>query len=192
MTKPVPSSLAEAIEEEPDRFIEIIDRFYGLDRIANSENPYKEFMLAFEESFGYSTGLNLWQYALNKYQLFNQVYKNDEIQEKLPKEYKGPLKRKEAREFWEQYHNEKERQQNIRESLVKKPVKVSSYNRKGKEISTYRKTKGHQYSKRQELFLQRRPDQNLDTLADNFNQRFGTSLTKVAIRDKRLRLLGKK
>lgn len=192
MAKEIPPSLAEAIDEEPDRFIDVLDRFYGIDTIVNADNPYQEFLIAFENAFGSQGGLNLWQYLQGKYKILNELYKQPEIQDNLPDEFSGPLKRKQTRQFWDRYEDKKERQQEIREANLKRPVKVTSYKRNGKKIESYSKTKGTKYTKREELFIKRRPNQDLHTLADNFNERFGKTVTTIALRDKRLRLLGKK
>jgi len=188
MVKKIPQSLNEAIDESPDRFIEYLD----LDKIALSKNPYQTFLKQFQKKFGKNQGLNLWQYVVDRYKLLNELYKNEDIQEGLPDEFKGPLNKKETKQFFEDYTEKTEKQQEKREIKVKKPIKVKPHIREGKEIKGYDKTKSHEYTDRQQRFILARKEYPVSQLSDEFNRAFGTSVTKYGIRDKKARLLGKK
>lgn len=184
----IPESLKDAISEEPERFISYLDT----DAIAASENPYEEYLSQFRDAFNSKNGLNLWQYVEGKYSLLNELFKHPNIQAKLVDQYQGPLKRQEAKEFFEEELEESVETQEEREKKVKRPVKVESHKRNGKIIAGYTKTKANRYTDRQERFIMSRKDFPIKLLADEFNRSFETSLTSVALRDKKARLLGKK
>ncbi len=188
MPKKTPASLTDAIEESPERFL----AYLNIDKIVKSKNPYQTFLKQFQKAFGQQAGLNLWQYVIHKYKLLNELYKNEEIQEGLPDEFKGPLNKKETKEFFEDYVEKTEKQQEKREIKVKKLIKVKPHIRKGKEIKGYNKTKPHEYTDRQQRFILARKEYPVSQLSDEFNRAFGTSVTKYGIRDKKARLLGKK
>ena len=120
-----------------------------------------------------------------------KIYTMDIVQDKL-KDLPENLNREEVKEFYENYKRKKSREQEKRERLVKKPIEVPSHIREGKRIRGYSRTKGHRYSEIQENFLKSKVEVPVKTLADQFNNAFGTKLTSVGIRDKRLRLLGQK
>ena len=184
----IPKSLRNAIDEEPERFLSYLD----IDEIASADNPYKEFLTQFKNAFSSANGLNLWQYVENKYNILNDIFKHSSIQSAINEEFLGSLKRKEAKEFFEEQLEEVTETQEEREEKVKKPVKVVSHTRNGKEIKGYVKTKSHRYTERQERFILSRRKFPINLLADEFNRSFETSLTSIGLRDKRLRLLGKK
>ena len=184
----IPESLRNAIDEEPERFISYLD----IVSIAKSKNPYKEFLAQFRDAFSSANGLNLWQYVENKYGILNDIFKHPSIQSAIGEEFEGSLKRKEAKEFFQETLEEVTETQEEREEKVKRPVKVASHTRDGKEIKGYVKTKSTRYTDRQERFILSRKDFPIKLLADEFNRSFETSLTSIALRDKRLRLLGKK
>jgi len=188
MPKTIPRTLKDAIDEEPDRFLSYLD----LEKIFTSSNPYQEFLRQFEKAFNHRQGLNLWQYVFRRYLLLNKLYKSKILQEKLPQEFRGSLSRKETNAFWERYVRRISEKQKETEIKIKKPIKVVGYIRKGKKIRSYVKTKPLRYSNRQERFILARKDYPLRQLVDEFNRAFGTKLTYYAIRDKRLRLLGRK
>jgi len=188
MAKKIPQTLNDAIDEEPERFISYLE----VEDIAKAKNPYQEFLNQFAEAFGEKQGLNLWQYVDSRYKLLNKLFKNEIIQDAIDEEFKGALKRKEAQDFFEKYEEKVEKKQRKREVKIKKPVKVESYQRDGKTISGHAKTKSHAYNKRQERFILARQDVSARILASEFNRAFDTSVTSFAVRDKRLRLLGRK
>src|SRR3990167_9335032 len=95
-------SLEDAINEEPNRFL----GYLKLKKIFNSKNPYQEFLRQFEKAFGSKQGLNLWQYVVGKYRLLNKLYKEEKMQEGLPKEFKGALKKEEVRKYFEKREEE--------------------------------------------------------------------------------------
>lgn len=182
----IPSSLSDAILEEPERFIE----YLNLNKISTSKNPYQEFMNQFRKSFGSAQGLNLWLYLINRYKLLNELYKSDNLQKDLPDNFKGSLKRKEVKLFFIKYPEISRKTQKRR--VIKKPINVKSHVRSGRKIKPYSSSLKHRYTSRQERFILSRKDFPLGQLANEFNDSFGTSITLFGIRDKRLRLLGKK
>ncbi|MEK6879306.1 MAG: hypothetical protein AABY22_06845 [Nanoarchaeota archaeon] len=184
----IPKSLKDAIDEDPDRFIYYLD----LQEIFKSNNPYQEFLRQFQIAFGNNQGLNLWQYVVDKYQLLNQLYKDDSIQKGLPKQFKGSLNRKEVKIFFENYKKEVKEKQKKLIPTIKKQIKMPSYIRKGKEIRQHNRTKGEKYTERQKSFILKHKNYEINRLTFEFNRLYKTSKTNVAIRDKRLRLLGKK
>jgi len=188
MGKKIPQSLKDAINEDPGRFISYLD----IDEIAKADNPYEEFLNQFIIAFGENQGLNLFPYVFKKYKLLNKLFKNDLIQNKIKEEFKGSLKRQEARDFFEEYEKKVEEEQREEEIEIEKLIEVESYQREGKTISGYFKTKSHAYNKRQERFILARKDVSSRRLTSEFNRAFGASVTSVAVRDKRLRLLGRK
>ncbi len=188
MVKKIPKTLRDVISEEPERFISYLD----IDKIAKSKNPYEEFLSQFSEAFGKRQGLNLWQYLQNRYNLLNELFKNKVIQDKIDEEFKGSLRRQEAKDFFDEYEKKVEKKQKKREKKIKKTIEVESYQRDGKTISGHSKTKSHTYNQRQERFILSRKDASTRRLTSEFNRAFDTSVTHLAIRDKRLRLQGRK
>lgn len=182
----IPDSLQDAIDEEPERFLDYLD----IDKIAEADDPYYEFSKQFQKAFGTDQGLNLWKYA--DYDLLNQLFKHDLIQERLSANFEGPLDKESVKEYIEDYEEQAAEKQTKRDIRIKKPLKVKSYIREGKEVSGYSRTKRHQYSQRQERFIKSREDLPSKVLADEFNRAFSTRLTSYSIRDKRLRILGRK
>lgn len=188
MVKTIPQSLKDAINENPEHYIS----YLTLRKIFKSKNPYREFLKQFERAFGSKQGLNLWQYVLNKYKILNELYKNEEIQEGLPNEFVGALSKKETKEFFEEYVGRSSEQQEKREEKIEKPISVSSYIREGKRIKAYKSSEKHEYTSRQIRFILSRSEYPLKQLTDEFNRAFETLITHYGIRDKRLRILGKK
>lgn len=183
----ISGSLQEAIQDEPSRFIKDLD----FNAINKAKNPQKEFLKQIEKRFDRPTGIYLWKFLLNNYTTINKIYKMDIVQNKL-EDLPENLNKDLVKEFYENYEQRKIKEQEKRESKVKKPIKVSSHIRNGKKIEGYSKTKGHRYSDIQENFLKSKVEVSVKTLADQFNNAFKTKLTFVAVRDKRLRLLGMK
>jgi len=183
----ISGSLADAIDEEPQRFIKGLD----FDKINKAKNPQKEFLRQIEKRFDRPTGIYLWKFLIDNYATTNKIYKMDVVQDKL-EDLPENLNREDVKEFYENYKERKAKEQEKRERMVKKPIKVSSHIREGKRIKGYSKTKGHKYSEIQENFLKSKVEVPTKTLADQFNNAFKTRLTSVAVRDKRLRLLGRK
>ena len=186
----ISGSLAEAIEEEPQRFIRGLD----FNAINKAKNPQREFLKQIEKRFDRPTGIYLWKFLVDNYTTTNKIYKMDNVQDKLDEDLNlsENLNREDVKEFYENYKQRKTREQEKRDKMVKKPIKVSSHIRKGKRIEGYTKTKGHRYSEIQENFLKSKIEVSTKTLADQFNSAFKTKLTSVAVRDKRARLLGRK
>ena len=180
------SSPEDVINEEGDRFI---NDYLDVDTIASSENPYQEFLRQMESEFGIKRGLNLWNKVFNKYGLLNKLFKNKLIQDKLPK--RVPLKKKEVKSFFEKYDDSFKKKQDKKEIKVLKNINIPTYYRRGKKISSYTKSY-HMYSNRQERFIMTRKDYPLNRLAYEFNEVFKEKFSKYGLRDKRLRLLGKK
>lgn len=183
----ISGSLAEAIDEEPQRFIKGLN----FDAINKAKNPQKEFLKQIEKRFDRPTGIYLWKFLVDNYSTTNKIYKMDVVQDKL-KDLPKNLNKEDVKEFYEGYKQRKTKEQEKRDKMVKKPVKVSQHIRKGKTIQGYSKTKGHKYSEIQENFLKSKVEVPIKTLADQFNSAFKTKLTYVAVRDKRLRLFGRK
>lgn len=187
MAKQVPKSLSEAIAEEPDRFL----KYFDVESITEAKNPYKEFLRQFRAKFGNKQGLYLWQYIKDNYDLTNTVYNYKKIQRKLPEEYKGDIDKQVVLEFFNKDTKKESINQKIREKNIKRNILVSEYYRKGKVISSYRKTQNN-YSDAQKRFILARKELPNGMLADEFNRAFNTKITKFGIRDKKYRLLGKK
>jgi len=183
----ISSSLAEAIEEEPKRFIRDLD----FNKINTSKNPQLEFLRQIEKRFDKPTGIFLWRFLLDNYNTTNKIYKMKIVQEELDELPKN-LKRQLVNDFYEDYKSRKAKEQGKRDELVKRPIDVPSHIREGKPVIGYKKTKSHTYTEIQERFLKSRADLPKKTLADEFNNAFRTKVTSVGIRDKTLRLLGKK
>jgi len=177
-------SLQEAIQEEPDRFLKGID----FDKINKSKNPQKEFLKQIEKHFDSTTGLFLWRFLLNNYSTTNKFYKIESVQESLSEEEKGNLNREDVKEFYEAYEQKKIDEQKKREAKTKKVVKVSGY----KDTKAHSRGKAHKYSDIQNSFILSLQELPTMVLADKFNDSFGTNISSVGIRDRRLRLLGKK
>jgi hypothetical protein len=189
MAKKLPKTLKEAVLEEPERFLSYID----LDVVGQSENPQYEFMRQFEKAFGTSGGLNLWQYVLDNYSIPNELYENEAVQQKLPDEFKGSLDRQELKNYYEGYREGVSKKQKLKEQRIAKKIKVEGYNRKGKTIKSYSKTKPHIYTDVQIRFiLSRKKYPSVKQLTYEFNNRFKTDVSTFGIRDKRLRLMGRK
>lgn len=166
-------SVEDVINEEGDRFIEYLD----VNKIAESKNPYQEFLRQVNKEFGTKNGLNFLGKLVDKYQSLNTLFKNPLIQKKLQKDFRGPLKKVETKEFWEK------RDERIQMNLIKTETKI-----KEKKIKA---TRGR-YTDREIRFIVKRKDLSLNELSYEFNKIFGQNRTKIALRDKRLRILGKK
>ena len=177
-------SLAEAIAEEPDRFLKGID----FEKVRKAKNPEKEFLKQIERKFDSTTGLFLWKFLLDNYATTNKFYTMDSVQEKLPEEFKGNLDREDTKEFFEEYKEKRKSEQERREARTKKTVKVSAY----EGTKAHSRGKAHKYTDLQNSFILSLQDMDKNTLADKFNDSFGTSISSVGIRDRRLRLLGRK
>lgn len=171
MVRTIPKTLREAINEEPERFAS----YLNIPRIARAKNPYVEFLRQFERAFGQKQGLSLWQYVVNKYSLLNQLYKSEDIQSELPEKFVGALSMKETSIFFEK------RRERIMEKQMGREEEVR-----------IERPKKHQYTDREQRFILARRDLPLREVAYEFNKAFGTLQTRIAIRDKRLRLLGRK
>lgn len=183
-----PQSLVDAIQEEPERFIKYLD----LNKISSASNPYQEFIKQFQKKFNSKNGLNLWMYIVGKYKILNELYKNEEIQRKLVEKFRGSLKRKEVKTFFIKDEERIKKQSKIRQIKIKKPIQVKSYLRNGRKINSYSSSKKHIYTDRQIKFINSRPNMQLKRLFNEFNSAFKTSVSEYGIRDKRLRLLGRK
>jgi len=177
-------SLSEAIKEEPDRFLKDID----FDKVRTAKNPQKEFLKQIEKKFDSTTGLFLWRFLIDNYSTTNKFYKIESVQENLPEEVLGNLDREEVKEFYEEYKQKKINEQKKREAKTKKTVKISAY----KDTKAHSRGKAHKYSDIQNSFILSLKDLSTMVLADKFNDSFGTSISSVGIRDRRLRLLGRK
>jgi len=184
----IPQSLRDAIDQEPDRFISYLD----IGAIVEAENPYEEFLAQFKDAFNSRNGLNLYQYVEGRYELLNTLFKHPVIQAELSDNFQGSLKIKDTTNFFDEQIEESEETQEEREEKVKRPVEVKSYKRNGKTIKGHVKTKSNRYTERQKRFILSRREFPIGLLADEFNRSFETSLTSVALRDKRSRLLGRK
>ncbi len=177
-------SLQNAIAEEPDRFLKDID----FKKIRISDNPQKEFLRQIERKFDSTTGLFLWKFLLDNYSTTNKFYKIESVQENLPEEVLGNLDREEVREFYEEYKEKKTSEQRRREEMTKKVVKVSAY----KTTKAHSRGKAHKYTDLQNSLILSLQDLPAPVLADKFNDSFGTKISSVGLRDRRLRLLGRK
>lgn len=177
-------SLQEAIEEEPNRFLKGID----FDKVNKAKNPQKEFLKQIEKHFDSTTGLFLWKFLLGNYSTTNKFFTMDTVQENLPEEERGNLDREGLKEFYENYEQKKINEQKRREEKTEKTVKVSGY----KEVKAHSRGKAHKYTDLQNSFILSLQDLPTMVLADKFNDSFGTSISSVGIRDRRLRLLGQK
>ena len=177
-------SLEAAINQEPDRFLKWID----FNKINDSKNPQKEFLKQIEKHFDSTTGLFLWKFLLNNYSTTNKFYKINSVQENIPEEERGNLNREDVKEFYEAYEQKKINEQKKREAKTKKIVKVKSY----KDTKAHSRGKAHKYTDIQNSFILSLQELPTMVLADKFNDSFGTSISSVGIRDRRLRLLGKK
>ena len=180
-------SLQEAIQEEPKRFIR------GLDfrKINSSNNPQLEFLRQIEKRFDKPTGIFLWRFLLNNYKTTNKFYKMNIIGKKV-KKVPNNLNRVLVERFYEDYRIRKEREQERRDILSKKTLLVKRHTRKGKIIESYFKNKGYKYNEIQKRFIKSRMNLSTKLLADEFNNAFGTKITSIGIRDKKLRIMGRK
>lgn len=184
----IPQTLIDAINEEPERFLS----YLNIQKIKKSKNPHKEFLNQFQKAFGYKQGLNLFQYVENKYNLLNNLYKNKEIQDKIKENFKGSLKRKETRKFFSDFEEKIKREQKRKEIKIKKKINVSQYKMKNKIIKFHKRTTPLDYSDRQKRFILKRKEYPLRKLTYEFNKAFNLSTTSTAIKNKKLRLMGKK
>lgn len=184
--KVIPKSLSDAIDENPERFVEYLE----IDAIVNSPNPYREFLVQFKRAFGSTRGISLYKYIKNRYNIPNKLYKSESLQKRLPIKFKGALKRKETQKFFQEV--EVEKRITKRRLPIKKTILTSSYLREGKRISTHKRSRPLDYTKRQEIFIKQRQTLPLKQLTKEYNNIFNTRRTSIGLRDKRLRLLGKK
>jgi len=177
-------SLQEAISEEPDRFLKDID----FEKVRIAKNPEKEFLKQIERKFDSTTGLFLWRFLIDNYSTTNKFYRIELVQENLPEEFKGNIDREEVKEFYEKYKQKKTSEQRRREERVEKVVKVSAY----KTTKAHSRGKAHKYTDLQNSLILSLQDLPAPVLADKFNDSFGTKISSIGIRDRRLRLLGRK
>ena len=110
------------------------------------------------------------------------------VQENLPEEFQGNLDREGLKEFYEKYEQKKIDEQKRREERTKKTVKVSGY----KDVKAHSRGKAHKYTDLQNSFILSLEKLPTMVLADKFNDSFGTKISSIGIRDRRLRLLGRK
>ena len=184
----VPKSLTDAINEEPERFV----KYFNLKKISNSANPYSEFLRQFERKFGQKQGLNLWNYILDNYDFTNQFFNARGIQDSLPKEFKGNMDKNLVQDYFDNYKKRIEDRQKNKEKKIKKQKTIAGYERDGKMINSYKRSIPHKYTTIQNNFILNQKVEGSYALADTFNQAFSTKLSRFAIRDRLLRLLGKK
>lgn len=183
MTNITPS-LKEAISEESDRFIKDVN----FDKVRKAKNPEKEFLKQIERKFDTTTGLFLWQFLIDNYATTNKFYKIESVQENLPEEFQGNINRESVKEFYEEYKQKKTSEQRRREEMTKKIVKVSAY----KTTKAHSRGKAHKYTDLQNSLILSLQDLPAPVLADKFNDSFGTKISSIGLRDRRLRLLGRK
>jgi len=157
----------DIILDEPERFSEKLQ----FQIIKKSKNPQKEFLKQMEKKWNQKNGLFLWKHFVEKYDLINAVYKA---------KYKKDLDKEISKKFFEKFR-EKEKNYQRRIEINREKIRKS-----GKTI------KNHSYTNSQKSFILFRKKEHLYKLATEFNKQFNTKLSRNAIRDKRLRLLGKK
>jgi hypothetical protein len=156
----------DSILDEPQRFH---DKLKFKD-IEISKNPQKEFLKQMEKRWNQKAGLYLWKY-FEKYELMNAVYKN---------KYKKDLDINEFNKYFEKF---KEKEREYQRKIEYKRIKIR---KSGKKI------KLHIYTSAQINFIKSKKKMPLYWLATDFNRYFNTKLSRSAIRDKRLRILGRK
>jgi hypothetical protein len=165
----------DAITQEPDRFADNID----LDKISKAKNPQKEFLKQMEKRWNRKAGLYMWRYFVEKYDLVNAVYNSKKVQNPRYNLNKGLDK-----QLFEKYmDNFKEKIGNFQIKIDQNRVRMRA---KGIKISPYK------YNDLQKSFILSKKDMPLKLLSSEFNRYFKAKLSRNAIRDKRLRLLGKK
>ena len=161
---PTPDS---TIMEEPERFSERLD----FSRIESAKDRQKEFLKQMEKRWNQKAGLQLWRHFVDKYELINEVYKA---------KYKKDLEREKVDQYFNQFK--------VKSKNYQKRIEV--YRRKLMDRGV--KVKRHDYSNLQVNFIKSKKDMPLYWLSSEFNKNFKTKLTRNAIRDKRLRILGRK
>ena len=181
------SSPEDVIDEEGDR---LIKDYLDVDKIVRARNPYKEFLKQLQLNFSEKRGINLWNKVFNKYPLLNKLFKNPIIQDRIKEEYRGALEKAERQEFLKKY--EKRVEIKVKRVVIRKPLSVGRYIRRGVKISAYKRSKGHIYTNRQTRFILARKRYPLSRFAFEFNTAFSTKVSSIGLRDKRLRLLKRK
>lgn len=166
----------DAIYEDPDRFTNKLK----FEKIQKSKNPQKEFLKQMEKRWNQKGGLYLWKYFVEKYDLINAVYNSKSIQSKVPESFKGNLDKNITKDYFNNFLKKSANYQ----SMIEK--RIANSRAEGKTISP------HKYSDIQKRFILIKKEMPLRFLSSEFNRNFGTKLTRNAIRDKRLRLLGTK
>lgn len=157
----------DVILNEPWRFSEKIP----FEKIDKAKIPQKEFLKQMEKRWNQKAGLQLWRHFVDKYKLINAVY-HEKYQKDLDKEL--------TTRYFDEF---KEKAKNYQKRIE---IKIKKLKDQGKKITPQK------YTKLQTNFIKAKKDMSLYWLASEFNRAFKTKLTRNAIRDKRLRVLGKK
>jgi|GEM_PF-3907082 hypothetical protein len=157
----------DIILDEPERFSEKLD----FKKIKSAKNPQKQFLRQMQKRWNRKGGVNMWKY-LDKYNLINAIYNSKKVQ----KVVQGNLDKELVKEF---FLKSEEKDKNSQRRLEER--------RRERGIRT-----NHHYRNIQREFIKSRKDEPLFLLTIEFNKNFGTRLTRNAIKDKRLRILGRK
>ena len=166
----------DIIEDEPDRFAERLDT----KKIKKAKDSQTQFLKEMEKKWNQKGGLYLWRYLIDKYKLMNTVYTSKNIQQIMRKQFKGDLNKEIFEKFIKKFQ--------AKSLKVQKRIE----SKRQELIDAGKKIKRHSYSPLQTRFILSKKRLPLKWLSYEFNKSFNTKLSRTAIRDKRLRLLGKK
>ncbi len=195
-------SLEDAIDEEPERFIDYLD----VQAIINSKNPYKKFKEELRKAFGSTkTGLNIWKHLKDSFNLQNKLFKTPRLQSQLPEKFKGSYKKKEFNRLKKQFNKPNKRLRSTGIYAVNKTVAAISHNRKikitissgktinaVKRIASYLRSRPRLFKPNQIDFLSRRLNEKPYNTVRLFNKTFRTNRTYSSIKTKLSRLRSKK
>lgn len=186
MVKRIPQTLLDLLSEEPDRIVSYLD----LDKIKDSDDPLAEFIHQFEIKFNTEQGLNLWKWVvLEPDTVIKPLFNSKEIQSRLP--HKTRYTPKTTQTYVHTYEEKAEKKVTKYKAPKRRPKKYRVVQVNAPQGKYYRK-EAHIYTPREVRFITNHKDYPLAPLAYEFNKTFGTQISKYGIRDKRLRLLGKK
>lgn len=161
------------VAEEPERFAEKID----LKKIEIARDHQKEFLKEMAKRWNQKGGFYLWQYLAEQYDAMNVIFNSKTVQRVIKKR---DLDRDTFKNFIKNF-NEKQRnyQKRIERNILRK-------RERGVVIPK------HTYTTIQKRFIEVKKEMPLYLLANEFNRNFNTRLSRNAIRDKRLRIFGRK
>lgn len=165
----IPSSLKDAIVEDPDRFAKYLDA----KRLRDALEPYAAFKEELQRVFGDTTsGLNMWQYLKKSYTLQNRLWKSKTIQNLLPKELRVPLKRVDYQSHIGDFEKKPEQKPVPIVGGAAKSKAVKGYDRFGKKVNGYSRTPSRKFDGDEVDFLRRRKGEPVRETFKAFNRVF--------------------